>query len=413
MSSRLWGAGGSGGRNAELDGLRACAALSVLAYHVASWSGLTQGPGLETVASALKGGVALFFVISGYVLFLPAARCLRDGTPPRSPSSFLIRRAARIAPAYWVALGLWLALAAVSGAGLPSGPRSAELWRYFLFAQIYSSGTIPGGLGVAWTLCIEVTFYVLLVVLIASLAHAVGRNAAAGARRWAGPTMLAAGGLFGIACVVRLGFAGSLFARIRTVHLVGASALPASLDWFALGIGLAVVVARIERAGVIERGRIARMRPLARGLAVVLLLASIPVQGGDLYLPLDSLAAHLLLGIGSALLVLGAVLPDSAPRRTLLGSAPVAWLGRISYGIYLYHLPAILLTRRLVLGLPSNPTHISALPVGSVILLTLAAGAGGIGFGALSWYAIERPAQRSVARVRGIRMRALAGAARP
>ncbi len=78
----------------------------------------------------------------------------------------------------------------------------------------------------------------------------------------------------------------------------------------------------------------------------------------------------------------------------------MTWLGEVSFGVYLYHLPVLLLIRRTLLGLPSDPNRIVALPAGQVLLLAVAAFAGGIGLGAASWYAVERPAVRFGARRR-------------
>ena len=362
-----------GSRIAALDGLRACAALSVLAYHVLSWSGLTQGGGDHALASGLKGGVALFFVISGFVLLAPSVRALRDGADPPSPVVFLRRRAARILPAYWLALTIWLLVAAGAGAGLPGAGRGADLWRYYLLAQTYDPGTVAGGLGVAWTLCIEVAFYILVVALTLALSMVIARRRrSADARRWAGPMLGAVTGMVAVAWIIRFGFTGSLIARVPGAAIVAASGLPASLDWFALGIGLAVLVAWME---TLPRGGpqlTPRLRRLTAIIGTGLLGASFTVQGGDLYLPLDSFAAHVLLGLGSALLVLTAVVPGDGRRPALLASRPMRWLGEISFGVYLYHLPALLLARRALLGLPSDPTRLVALPGPQVVLLTVA-----------------------------------------
>lgn len=61
-----------------LDGLRAVAATAVLSYHVAEWSKFKFAGSLGSVLWELKGGVAVFFVISGAVLYLPCARAIRD-----------------------------------------------------------------------------------------------------------------------------------------------------------------------------------------------------------------------------------------------------------------------------------------------------------------------------------------------
>jgi peptidoglycan/LPS O-acetylase OafA/YrhL len=62
------------------DGLRAIAATLVIAYHVSLVEGLSRIGLLAPLASELKGGVTVFFVISGFLLYLPYARAIRDGS---------------------------------------------------------------------------------------------------------------------------------------------------------------------------------------------------------------------------------------------------------------------------------------------------------------------------------------------
>ena len=140
-----------------LDPVRAIAALMVVATHVASWAGLTRTPGVvAAIGARLDVGVTVFFVLSGFLLYRPFVRARLLGRTAPSAGAYAWRRVLRIVPAYWVALAL---SALVLG--------MAEVWRspltYFGFAQIYGDGVL-GGLPQAWTLCVEVTFYVFLPV---------------------------------------------------------------------------------------------------------------------------------------------------------------------------------------------------------------------------------------------------------
>ena len=100
-------------------------------------------------------GVAIFFLISGFLLYRPFLAARRSGRTLRL-RDFYRRRALRIVPAYWVALTLFIVF------GFVSGVTAHNWWIFYGFAQIYSLGTIGHGIGVAWTLCIEVTFYAAL-----------------------------------------------------------------------------------------------------------------------------------------------------------------------------------------------------------------------------------------------------------
>jgi peptidoglycan/LPS O-acetylase OafA/YrhL len=141
------------------DGLRACAAVLVLTYHAGNVVGATSVGVLAPAVAELKGGVTIFFVISGFLLYLPYARAIRTGTQAPSWWLFAWRRAARILPGYWVALTV------LAATGLITGVLGRHWWQFFGLAQIYERNALEGGLGVAWTLSVEVSFYASLFVL--------------------------------------------------------------------------------------------------------------------------------------------------------------------------------------------------------------------------------------------------------
>ncbi len=133
------------------DGLRALAAVLVIAYHAGSLSHASLSGRLAPVVAELKGGVVVFFVVSGFLLYLPFARAIRDGRGLPRWQEFAGRRAVRILPAYWVALAL------LAGVGLVHGVLTQSWWRYFGLAQIYAPSSLHHGLDVAWSLCTEIT----------------------------------------------------------------------------------------------------------------------------------------------------------------------------------------------------------------------------------------------------------------
>ncbi len=93
------------GRHSPLDGLRAVAAVAVLLTHAAIYSGLASAGGdTARYAQRLEVGVAVFFVISGFVLYRPFVSARLDGRPLPLLGRFAGRRALRIVPAYWLAL---------------------------------------------------------------------------------------------------------------------------------------------------------------------------------------------------------------------------------------------------------------------------------------------------------------------
>ncbi len=404
-------------RNRALDGLRAVAALSVLGYHAAALSG--NSPHSLALAQ-LKAGVAIFFVISGFVLYLPSARALASGGPLPSWREYATRRAARIVPGFWVALTVWLLVFSVAGAsGLVGRPQ--DLWRYYGFVQTYQTRTVLAGYGVSWSLCVELAFYLTLPLLTIAVARLVAL-----ARTWSGPgarpasIQLVAFAVLAVASLdLRLAFSPSLLGAVPTGSEVIATSLPGLFDWFAVGLSLAVCAAEWERGGVgsgILR-RLARRPGVCFVLGGLLFAVATPIQGGDVFLPIDSPAAHVLIGLAAGLLLLPVITPPipegghgrrppmnsqhpHAPASftvALLGSRPMAWLGTISYGIYLYHVLVLVLLRRLEADASLGP-QLAHLTAGPSLLLLMTTAVAAIGLGAGSWYLIERPTNRLVLR---------------
>jgi peptidoglycan/LPS O-acetylase OafA/YrhL len=378
------------------DGLRACAALSVVAYHVGKATDTVVSGALAPVLSQLKAGVTVFFVISGFLLFLPYARAIRCDGPLPDWHDFARRRVVRILPGYWAALTI-LAIAPLS-----AGILTPNWWRFYGLAQIYRSDTVFGGLDVAWSLCVEVSFYALVPVLAAGLARLALRSDGRAAA-----TQLRVLGAMAIGCLVlRLGLTDSLTVPVGVrIAPIGngallATSLPGLLDWFALGMGLAVVRAEWEVGCQMARWltTLAHRPWWCWSLAAVLYAAGIPMQHGDTFLPLYGLGTHVALGLAAAAFVLpavavhsgvGAELDATRSRPIALLTHPImAWLGTISYGIYLWHKPVL----DAIDGQGTRfVSHASTLGVVGLLAVTVA---GAVVLGAASWYLLERPAQR-------------------
>ena len=122
-----------------VDSLRAIAALCVLLTHTAVAAGISGNPHsvLSPYAQRLDVGVAIFFLISGLLLYRPFVAGAVSRPCRRRPSGpYAWRRFLRIAPAYWLALtvtALWVGTSAYelgvfSSSGFPT---------YYLLAQTY------------------------------------------------------------------------------------------------------------------------------------------------------------------------------------------------------------------------------------------------------------------------------------
>lgn len=358
------------------DGLRAIAALSIVVTHT---SGLTTFGAVNEPFGAytarLNAGVAVFFVISGFLLYRPFVAARLEGTPRPSFGRFWWRRALRILPAYWVALlvlSLWPGLT-----GFPGD----EPWRYALLLQNLSPATIQYGIGPAWSLCIEAEFYLLLP--FAALAF---ERLLRGRRHALRDELL---------LLAALGI-GSLVAR-SVVHQAAPDSifqttLPGMLWWFAPGMAMATLSAHWHAAG---------RRPAwatwlgahawvswAAAFAVLTLSTRIglPRDLSFQYSERTWFGEHLLYGLFGACLVLPAVVGEGQrglPQR-VLGTRVMAWLGLVSYGVFLYHLP---ISPKL-LGVQDHAL------VSPYLTYTAVVAAVAIACGAASYYLVERPVLR-------------------
>jgi peptidoglycan/LPS O-acetylase OafA/YrhL len=157
----------------EMDGLRFVAISMVVLYHLNGYLMTKTAfyePGVAAhdwlCRSALVGfrGVELFFVISGFILALPFASHHLSGAPAVSLRKYYLRRLTRLEPPYFVTIFLLLAL----GVWIHPAPASAIVPHLaaslgYLHNVIY--GTQSPVIGVAWSLEIEVQFYLLVPLL--------------------------------------------------------------------------------------------------------------------------------------------------------------------------------------------------------------------------------------------------------
>jgi peptidoglycan/LPS O-acetylase OafA/YrhL len=373
------------------DGLRACAAGSVLAFHVCQSCAVVAAGAIGAALAGLKVGVTIFFVLSGFLLYLPYARSLRAGGQLPCWRSFTRRRLVRILPAYWTAL-------LILGHGpLAAGVTAATWWRYFGLLQIYSAKTvITTGLGGAWSLCVELSFYALLPLLAAGMGRLTRGQRPRGVVRhqlW----VLAA--LAADCLVLRFALTGSLAVTVPAEHLVLATSLPGLFDWFCIGMALAVLASAWE-AGDFVLPRLAWLsaRPGLSVLAAIACYATVVItHPGDVFLSQYGLVNHVALGATAGFLVLAAVGTVHVERDALLTRAlrgrVMVWLGSVSYGIYLWHLAIIwALVGTTGFGRPQ-----SVLTVIGMFMVVIAIA---IALGAISRYVIERPFQRLSAKLR-------------
>jgi peptidoglycan/LPS O-acetylase OafA/YrhL len=316
---------------AGLDGLRALAAGLVLVYHFWALSKIPLPRPLEVVVQTGWVGVDIFFVISGFILFLPWARAGWTGGRVAT-RRFLENRLLRIVPAYWFNLVLLVVVMKSSLLFSVEG-----LGKIFLNAAFLTGYAPPGTSGllinpVAWTLCIEMTFYLLLPLI----ARFFVRN------RWlvALPVVLLATALFKLVAIARYEDVD-----VRVLHSA-LSTIAGTLNEFAVGMSVAAVWAWCEHRNVRLPAWVGPTCTVAGlgGMWAILWFLQLGIgheeyrsgTGDHGWFPLLTLRPVLAFFVAAALF--GICYQANVVTR-FLSLRPIAYLGVVSYGIYLWHLP--------------------------------------------------------------------------
>ena len=383
----------------HLDGIRGLALLTVIAYHAALVVEFTTSSHpLAFLLADLRFGPPVFFVLSAFLLYRPFVAARVSDAPPVSVRAFARRRALRIVPAYYVALLL------VGGIGFleRANPEHAsiltdEAWRYFGFAQAYDTDTWQTGLAHAWSIDVEVAFYLLLPLLAIA-------GSALSARLGTAHLEIAL-------LVVLVAISGAvrtwLFLEQErlTEHFWLVVNLPTNFAYFAAGMVMALISARLPGTNRLRSGAeaLARRPGVCWLLAGVLFVLSARLRSK---LPLIGLTEYLTFLAIAVLVVLPAAFPkdERHPVLRLLSAPPLAWLGLISYGTYIWHGPML----SVAFGFDHDPEAFTRnVPVLFTITLAMS-----IACGAASYYVVERPLLRFKHRRRSVRMRRSAAHAR-
>jgi peptidoglycan/LPS O-acetylase OafA/YrhL len=310
-----------------LDGLRALAVLAVLAYHLDD-DGLSGG----------FLGVSTFFTLSGFLITtLLLGESRRTGRVDLK--AFWVRRVRRLLPA---SLATMAAVATLGAAGMWTASQTSGLrfdvtaslaylanWRFALEGGGYvEQMAAPSPLLHFWSLSIEEQFYLFFPVFAWAL---IRRRA-----------LMA--GVVGAAVAVSVALPVAAGWSIDRTYL-GTDARAAEL---LVGVLLALACHATGLAGP-NRGR----RALAV-LAPLCLLAQAAawlfLDDTGLWLTRGGLALY---AVATSIVILGLLVPG--PLRSLLAWRPLVWIGRISYGLYLYHWPIILLVTDERTGLAAVP----------------------------------------------------------
>jgi peptidoglycan/LPS O-acetylase OafA/YrhL len=312
-----------------LDTLRAVGALAVLTTHTAFQTGEYLGNGVAgTLLARLDIGVAIFFVLSGFLLARPyLARRALDIPAPRL-TTYYEKRALRILPVYFVVVVIAYLFV---GGNEDAGPRD---WLVsFALLDSFVDKKLPYGLTHMWSLAVEVSFYLVLPALAVLV---VGR-------RVRGRRVVVV-----LAAMTIISIGWHVVAPHLDSHVAGSPNLwlPAYLTWFAAGIGLALVHVLHQRGSTSRAVRqvvgLGRQPGVCWALAAgLMLVAATPLAGPTLLeapTVAESITKHLLYALVGTLLVLSGVFTLPGAYRSTMTWAPLRHLGHISYSIFCIHL---------------------------------------------------------------------------
>jgi peptidoglycan/LPS O-acetylase OafA/YrhL len=346
----------TGERLDVLDGLRGLAIALVVWYH--AWLVSGQGIfGLNFIAEAGFLGVDLFFFISGFCIFYPYARAMREGRPGPTMRRFFTRRAIKILPSYLLALAVF---GIVYHARFASPAEAAiQFVSHLTFMHTLTPLTFGAISGPLWTIGVEVQFYLLFPLIYPRLRKSplltfVLLLAFSEAYRF----VVAKAGL------------GSTFLFINQ--------LPAYLDVFGSGMfGAYLITARRSAPGAPARwlatlGSFAAFAIAIAGLAEVAAIS----RAADINAAYDWVNAVRIV-VGPLCLILALSTSLAVGRwRSIVTAPALVFLSMISYNLYLWNLEIAVWYHQA--GLPPAATF--AFGIATAILLATAI-----------TYAVERP----------------------
>ena len=278
----------AGNRLLQVDGLRGIAAAAVVLFHLTTRFDelFVHTEPLALSFSYGYLGVQLFFVISGFVIFMTLERA-------KAPLDFVVSRFSRLFPTYWTAVIVTACLlAALELPGFQPTPTQV-LANFSMVHELFLVESIDG---VYWSLEIELIFYVWMLALwVAGWLRA--------------PVLLFASWLV-VATVAQL---AARHAGLSIPHGISHVLLFKWIPWFALGIAAYLIYRQPHR--------LARKPIVLAGVAIT----AIGISDGGLGLaPL-------------ALVCFVAVALAARGRIAFLNWRPLVWLGAISYPLYLLH----------------------------------------------------------------------------
>ena len=349
----------------QLDGLRAFAILAVLLTH--SWYYVPDFP-ISWLGPQGWIGVDLFFVLSG---FLITRILLESKGAPRYYLNFYARRGLRVWPIYYLLLFFVFVVSAhLSPHWNRYFPRTFFPAGYFvLYLQntFFDLPTVPLALAITWSLAVEEQFYLVWPFLVSWVKAARL------------PLVLLS--IMIATPVIRMFAYPLLGAASNTFFRFDQLATGALAGWYVWSPGF-------------DHAKFARLSWAGAGLFAIALLVAVYDGRPEMYMDYGYLYLPLALGC-AGLLGLAISLPVSSPYVRLLNWKVLRYIGKISYGLYLYHIIAF----RVVFASPLYPLCLAKGVLGEAAIMIMQWGSA-FGMAILSWHFLEAPLLRLKSRFR-------------
>ena len=354
-----------------IDALRAYAVIHVLLVHIfvtLKYNDTFHGNLLVLIHAGFMG-VDLFFVISGFVISLSILRGIENQGAKKFVSSYIRHRLARIAPLYILTSIIFITFVDAVGFWQKHNMRwcMENIISHILFIHNWFLDYTGSINGAAWSLGVEMQFYVIIILTIIL---------------WKDKPPLALA-LLGISIAVPWrAFCAEHWRGDVIMILYTSQQIFGSLDAFFAGAGIALIVH--SRNHFLHRYIVASWRNTAIWFMLFILFSILvwhiyymyPYHTPSYWERTTMVAGwRSLLALTLALFLLSAI---TLPVRVWLvrALAPLLYIGKISYGIYLWHFPVIYAFMKT--GLPR--ARMAVLIIFSTLLLA-----------SFSWHFFEKP----------------------
>jgi peptidoglycan/LPS O-acetylase OafA/YrhL len=385
-------------RSAAIDGLRGLCALALLSCHVAMVQGLIgtkeagprQGPTHVIGASILTGlqiTTSVFFLMAGLFLYKPIAKSIIAGTKFPHQGHHMLRRGLRLLPPYWA-----MTLIALVTLNLHAINSVWYVVRPLVLMQVYAWGGWVNGLEVTWTVPVMAQYYIAL-PLIAWATHRY-------ARRGATPRARAYRLMVPVPVLIAIGFGWVFFVKATNMGTRAIFWWPMGLAAvFAVGMafGILLALAQVSPKDTPKIFKMANKHPN------LFLLGAVGVLAFNAIRPFSEIGMDDIYTL-SGLLVFYTIMPMFATLASLplvaggrsrvikatMGNKPVVYVGRISYGVYLWHFAVMhyIMQPGKIFG---DATFLFALRGGGYWRLEIPTVIGSVLIASISYYALERP----------------------